>query len=161
MPETTTEILLAYLRQHGERHSEAVLRDHLVAQGYDPDKVDRALAAYRLERQRRGLRGPGFGSFLLAIVLGLLQFGLFLYAGHDTLQHPHRTFVQMGVGLVAGLAVLAGEGVVGIILIYKANASPPDWGALLRSVGWGLTLAVVVTFVLPFLAVGVCFVKYG
>jgi len=49
MTDPSLDPIFAYLREHSARYSLAVLREQLVRSGYDPARVDEAMAVYQSE----------------------------------------------------------------------------------------------------------------
>jgi len=72
MPDANLDSLVAYLRLNSQRYSPEVLREHLVAQGYDPALVEQAMAVYRDEGFRTAQRGLSGWKVALGCLAGLV-----------------------------------------------------------------------------------------
>jgi hypothetical protein len=175
MPETTPDALVAYLWEHGERYSPRVLRDHLVAHGFDPVQIDQAVAAYQAERAQLGIETPpppprrgwslglSLGAFLLGAPVALANLAFLAYEFLFGLQNagafPTQASARIGDGFRVWLTILATEVVVGLVLSLVAwlpGEGPSGWRAVGRLVGGGLLLAVLLTGAFFLVVGGIC-----
>ncbi len=176
MPQTTLDEVVAYLWEHGTTHRLQSLRDHLVAQGYDPALVDQAVAAYRAERAKLdgaeseaelsppagGRHGCVWGALLVGILVALVNGGLlhrsFLKA--PTLFVGAAVHPQLTATLELGLKLFLWE-VWGGLLVLALGLIPGPLRLFGRSLGGGLLLGIVLTGVLFLIGIGVCFLVLG
>lgn len=179
MPQTTLDEVVAYLWEHGATHSFQGLRDHLVAQGYDPALIDQAVATYRAERAKLDGAEPEaeispppaggghlyiWGALLVGILVALGNGGfLFLalreaaasFSGADT--HPQLTESRIGVAVNLGLKLFLWE-VWGGLLLLALGLVPGPLRPFGRGLGGGLLLGILLTGLLLLIGIGVCFV---
>ncbi|HZF09328.1 MAG TPA: hypothetical protein VFE33_11110 [Thermoanaerobaculia bacterium] len=153
MPEPKPIDLLAYLRELGERNDLKVLRDDLVAQGYDPGEVDRAVGLYRIERKafQRAQTGPSnlgctLGGFLLGIPFTLLNFWLLVGS--------------VPVEVEKWYLILVLECLIGLALVFvgrsAARANVDGASMLVSSLSGGLIVGSVLPASLMLLIWSIC-----
>jgi hypothetical protein len=125
MPETNLETVITYLRQHGRNFDPEALREHLLAQGYDPALIDQAMTVYREEvfqtAQERGL--PGVRMFLGCLgglVTGVLSLLSLLFGVCDVL------YGEGGKKVVSFIPFLIG-GVLAVLTYYAVRPMVSKW----------------------------------
>ena len=147
MPVNDLEPLLVYLREHGQRYSRERLRQELVAQGYDPEQVDEALAAFARER---AAEAPMKGIALRGCVVGCGYFALVgvlaLASDEIVTQNDSWPIIAFAVAAAAGLAAGAGLMVTGR---RGGHENQVRWGA-------ALLLGILASLGLPLIIFGGC-----
>lgn len=133
MPEDQSELLLAYLRQHGDRFAVDALRKQMLSEGHDPALVEEAIAAYQREKPAppaRPLWPRALGIAFLNLAAVILVIGLIAVFESEM---PSSAVSSLFLLLAA---VLILEPVVGAVLILAGGPRRrPGLGLLL---GWVL-----------------------
>jgi hypothetical protein len=132
MPMNDSDPLLGYLREHGRRYSREHLRQELVAQGYEPALVDRAVAAYARERPDPAafLIDLGKRGCLVGVAYAALAIASFAAAAAISAQVAITNWWLVAFGIVVALGLAAGVG----LLITGRKAGRQErakWGAAL------------------------------
>lgn len=138
MTDPSLDTILAYLREHSARYSLAVLREQLVRSGYEPARVDEAMAVYQSEHPP-AVRPRVFPQALLVVVVNAVLAGGMIQAQgamrSDALGFLSSFFLLLIVVEVVG----------GIVLSFPAKSRP---------VGLALLLGFALTIGLGILALG-------
>jgi hypothetical protein len=126
MPETNLETVITYLRQHGREFDPEALREHLLAQGYDPSLIDQAVTVYREEEfqaARNELSGARvFLGCLGGLVAGVLSLISLLFGVCEALYGGGKNVVSLVPFLIGGvLAVLTYYAVRPIISKWRSR----------------------------------------
>jgi hypothetical protein len=126
MPETNLETVLDYLRRHGREIDPDALREHLLAQGYDPVLIDQAMDAYREEgfqTAQKELSGTRvFLGCFGGLVAGLLSLASLLLGVCANIFGEGKNVVSPFLYLVGiGLAVIAFYALRPIVAKWKSG----------------------------------------
>jgi hypothetical protein len=171
VPETTLQAVLAYLRENGGRYDLRALRDHLLAQGYDPATVEAAVAAYREERrlappsaapqeERSGCAGGAFLVGFCAALLNLAYIAFWISSLSRGRRWADLPFAQYGQRFFDWGVLFVVEWGGGLVLVLSRRRLGPNSG-FWRRVGEGLLLGPLLTIglvvVLIATGIGACF----
>lgn len=179
MPESDVDTLAAYLRQYRGQFTPEVLRQHLLAQGFDPQAVAAAAAIDQLERERAGLtptEGSGaavlgtgipktshgrwslkdLGGVILTLA-GILMIGAMsrpAFPGFSMMLKNLRIGRDLQPVLAGPLTLLVLGVLLGFVLILFGS-SPENEGV--ARLGLGILLGTLALAAVALLAVGGCF----
>jgi hypothetical protein len=130
MTDPSLDPIVAYLREHSGRYSLAVLREQLVRSGYDPARVDEALAVYQSEHPPAG-RPHVFPKALLVLVINaVLTLGMIRA---QSLKGDAASLISSFFLLLVGAELVGG-----IVACFPAKSR--SWGLALL-LGFALSVA--------------------
>jgi hypothetical protein len=153
MPEDQLDLLVAYLRQHGDRFAVDALRQQMLSEGHDPALVEEAIVVYQREKPAppaRPVWPRAVGIAFLNLAVVILVIGLVIVFEAKI---PYIAVSSLFLLLAAALIL---EPVVGAVLILAGGPRRRPGMALL--LGWvlfaGATLLLLGGFCLFLMANG-------
>lgn len=135
MPDDQLDLLVAYLRQHGDRFAVDALRKQMLSEGHDPALVEQAIQVYQAEKPAppvRPLWPRALGIAFLNLAAVILVIGLIAVFEAEM---PSSAVGSLFLLLAAALIL---EPIVGVVMVMV--------GGPLRRLGMGLLLGSVLFF---------------